>query len=96
MASGLPVVGLHAEGVCDIVADGQTGFLLNIEEKTESEQIAGYQQLLTRLVEQPALRQTMSAAAIETARQRTWDEAMNSLILGYQEVVHQEQPLIAA
>lgn len=30
MASGLPVVGLHAEGVCDLVQSGDTGFLLDM------------------------------------------------------------------
>ncbi|KAK9897518.1 glycosyltransferase family 4 protein [Cystobasidium minutum MCA 4210] len=31
MASGLPVVGLKAEGVCDLVESGKTGFLLDLE-----------------------------------------------------------------
>jgi glycosyltransferase involved in cell wall biosynthesis len=28
MASGLPIVGLLSQGVCDLVEDGKTGFLL--------------------------------------------------------------------
>jgi glycosyltransferase involved in cell wall biosynthesis len=96
MASGLPVVGMRAEGVRDTVEDGKTGFLLDIEDLSEQEQIAGYQQLLTRLVEQPALRQTMGLAAKEAASQRTWDEAMKSLVAGYTEVMEQEQTLVAA
>lgn len=31
MASGLPVVGLRAEGVCDLVKDGWNGLLLDVE-----------------------------------------------------------------
>ncbi|KAL8279033.1 hypothetical protein RQP46_008491 [Phenoliferia psychrophenolica] len=32
LASGLPVVGLRAEGVCDLVKDGQTGLLLDLDD----------------------------------------------------------------
>jgi len=96
MASGLPVVGMRAEGVRDIVEDGKTGFLLDLEDLSEPEQIAGYQRLLARLVEQPELRQTMGLAAQSVANQRTWDEAMKSLVSGYTEVMEQEQTLVAA
>ncbi|KAK4703594.1 hypothetical protein P7C70_g2618, partial [Phenoliferia sp. Uapishka_3] len=32
LASGLPVVGLRAEGVCDLVKDGETGLLLDLDD----------------------------------------------------------------
>ncbi|HEY3994221.1 MAG TPA: glycosyltransferase family 1 protein [Ktedonobacteraceae bacterium] len=96
MASGLPVVGLQAEGVCDIVEDEKTGFLLDIERVPEQEQAAAYRDLLTRLVEQHELRRDMGKAALQAATRRTWDEAMRSLLLGYEEVLEQEHPLVAA
>lgn len=96
MASGLPVVGLRAEGVRDIVADGETGYLLDTEKLTEQEQAAEYQQLLERLVERYELRQEMGMAAQRAASQRTWDEAMKRLLLGYLEALEQEYPLVAA
>ena len=96
MASGLPVVGLQAEGVCDIVEDGKTGFLLDTERIPEQEQTAAYRDLLARLVNQHTLRQNMGEAALQAATQRTWDEAMKSLFLGYEEVLLQERPLVAA
>jgi glycosyltransferase involved in cell wall biosynthesis len=96
MASGLPVVGLQAEGVCDIVDDGQTGFLLNTENLAEHEQVSSYRDLLTRLVRQHETRRKMGLAAHQMANQRTWDEAMHSLLLGYKEVLTHENPLIAA
>lgn len=96
MASGLPVVGLQAEGVCDIVEDGKTGFLLNIEDIPEQEQATAYRDLLARLVAEHELRQEMGRAAHIAATRRTWDEAMKSLLSGYNEVLAQESPLVAA
>jgi glycosyltransferase involved in cell wall biosynthesis len=96
MAAGLPVVGLQAEGVCDIVDDGQTGFLLSTEELAEHEQVDAYRALLTRLVAQDELRSKMGLAAHQAAAERTWDEAMHKLLLGYKEVLARENPLIAA
>jgi glycosyltransferase involved in cell wall biosynthesis len=96
MASGLPVVGLQAEGVCDIVEDGKTGFLLNIAEISEQEQAPAYRDLLARLVEQHELRRSMGQSAQQAATRRTWDEAMKSLLSGYAEVLEQERPLVAA
>jgi glycosyltransferase involved in cell wall biosynthesis len=95
-ASGLPVVALRAEGVRDIVEHEQTGYLLEVEGLSAQAQVARYQQLLTRLVENPELRRTMGAAAQQAANQRTWDEAMARLLLGYTEVSEQEHPLVAA
>jgi glycosyltransferase involved in cell wall biosynthesis len=96
MASGLPVVGLQAEGVRDLVKDGETGYLLHCEEMPQESQVTGYRDLLTRLVEQSSLRQRMSQVARASASLRSWDEAMKCLMLGYQEVLQQEHPLVAA
>jgi glycosyltransferase involved in cell wall biosynthesis len=96
MASGLPVVGLQAEGVCDIVEDGKSGLLLDIETLLEQEQTTAYRDLLTRLVGQHDLRRNMGLVALQTATRRTWDEAMHNLMLGYMEVLVREQPLVAA
>jgi glycosyltransferase involved in cell wall biosynthesis len=96
MASGLPVVGLQAEGVCDIVEDGKTGYLLDHQDIPEPEQASAYRDLLTHLVAQRELRQSMGRTARQVATQRTWDEAMKSLLLGYHEILEQEKPLVAA
>lgn len=96
MASGLPVVGLRAEGVCDIVEDGKTGYLLDTEGMPEQAQILAYRQLLLHLTEQHGLRHTMGMMARRAALQRTWDEAMQSLLRGYEEVLAWERPGNAA
>lgn len=96
MASGLPVVGLQAEGVCDIVEDGKTGYLLAGADLSEQEQTAAYRRLLEHLVSRSELRQSMGRAAQAAAALRTWDEAMKSILQGYQEVLVPEHPLVAA
>jgi glycosyltransferase involved in cell wall biosynthesis len=96
MASHLPVVGLLSEGVCDLVYDGQTGFLLNVQRLSEEEQVKGYQERLTHLVFNPHLRHNMSRAALLEARKHTWHEAMECLVRGYQEVIENAKTPVAA
>lgn len=96
MASGLPVVGLLSEGVCDLVEEGTTGFLLDARKLSEEEQIIGYRERLLRLIQDQHMRQAMSNSAFVHARRHTWPEAMESLVRGYHEVIEAHQPLVAA
>ncbi len=96
MASGLPVVGLLSEGVCDLVEHGRTGFLLDTQKMGEQEHVAMYQELLQRLVQNQQMRNEMSLAASTSARRHTWHEAMERLVQGYHEVIEAHQPLVAA
>ena len=86
MASGLPVVGLLAEGVCDLVDDGRTGYLLNTEGLSNAEQVVGYREYLTRLVDNPAKRTELALLAFKEAQQHSWHAAMECLVRGYKEV----------
>ena len=96
MASGLPVVGLLSEGVCDLVKHDHTGFLLDAQKMGEEEQVVGYRSLLVRLIEDQQMRREMSLAATARAHSHTWHEAMESLVRGYHEVIEAHQPLVAA
>ncbi len=96
MASGLPIVAFQAEGICDMVEDRKTGLLLDSRDLTEAVETAAYQHLLERLIADRELRQSMGKAALHVAHQRTWGDAMQHLLRGYEEVVEQEHPLIAA
>jgi len=96
MASRLPVVGLHAKGVCDLINDGQTGFLLDAQQLSEEQQIAEYRTRLTRLVLDDSLRQMMSQSALQEARMRTWHDANECLVRGYQEVIERASTPVAA
>jgi glycosyltransferase involved in cell wall biosynthesis len=96
MSSGLPVVGLLAEGVRDLVSDGQSGLLLNMAQLDEEEQATAYQAYLTRLVQDEQLRQRMGQAALAESRKYTWYEAMECLVRGYQEAIRSSRTLVAA
>ncbi len=96
MASGLPVVGLVAEGVCDLVESERTGLLVNDSHIQEDEQIIDYRACLERLVQDPQKRHEMSSTALIEAQHRSWFEAMECLVRGYKEVAESSRPLVAA
>ncbi len=96
MASGLPVVGVLSEGVCDLVQSEHTGLLLDRQGLSEDGQVQGYLAHLQRLVGNAPARHAMGQAALLEACQRTWAEAMDCLLLGYHEVIEEQSPLIAA
>jgi glycosyltransferase involved in cell wall biosynthesis len=87
MASCLPVVGVLSEGVCDLVRDGKTGYLLDTGALAEKEQVMAYRAMLERLIYDDALRGAMGRAGLLEARQRSCPEAMQRLLDGYEEVL---------
>jgi len=92
MASGLPVVGLNAEGVCDLVSHEKTGLLLDVAEgMSREDQIEGYRHNLERLVDNVALRSAMGRDAVTSSRKYTWYEAMEKIVQGYREVVARKE-----
>ncbi len=96
MASRLPVVGVLSEGVCDLVRDGYTGYLLNTSGLDEKEQAQEYRARLELLVYNSELRHTMGGAGLMYARECTWSSAMQKLLDGYKEVISGKRPLVAA
>lgn len=96
MASGLPVVGLLADGVRDLVRHNYAGLLLDTHQLSEEEQASAYREALVQLIQQQPLRQRMRQAALAEAQQRSWYEAMESLIQGYNEALVDTRELIAA
>jgi hypothetical protein len=62
----------------------------------EDEQAQGSLEHLRRLVRNAPERVAMGQAALQEASQRSWSEAMGSLLNGYHEVVEAQRPLIAA
>ncbi|KAL7319323.1 hypothetical protein PS15m_002473 [Mucor circinelloides] len=87
MSSGLPVVGLDAEGVRDLVDDKRTGLLLDTFELSAKDQQKKYRDLLERLVDQPHLLGKLRQEAVKKAKTYTWYEAMECMVNMYQDAV---------
>jgi glycosyltransferase involved in cell wall biosynthesis len=81
MASGLAVLGFDADGVRDLVRDGETGRLV-----PDGEQ-ATFTQMLSTLMAEPQLRAQMSLRARAAAEQRTWVGVMDGLLLDYERII---------
>jgi glycosyltransferase involved in cell wall biosynthesis len=96
MASNLPVVGVLSEGVCDLVDNGQTGFLLDGQQMSEEEMVVGYRASLERLVADEQLRNVMSKSALLEAQKHSWHDAMEYLMQGYREVIAAAKTPVAA
>ncbi len=95
MASALPVVGLQAEGVCDLVTHERTGLLLDMQGLDDEEMGLQYRAALERLVLAPDERVTLGRQAFEAAKSRSWYEAMECLVRGYREVMEMARLPIA-
>ena len=96
MACGLPVVGVLSEGVCDLVQNEHTGLLLDMQGLSEEEQVHGYLTHVQRLIHNAPVCHAMGQAGLLEACQRSWPEAMHSLLCGYREVIEERSPLVAA
>jgi len=70
MAASRPVVGTLVAGVRDVVIDGQTGYLLPVEDEE------GYARAILELAADPELRARMGAAGRARARERFSVQAM--------------------
>lgn len=96
MASGLPVVGVYSEGVCDLVQNGETGYLLDTQGLSEKEEALAYQEIIAYLIANVPARERMGQAALQEARQRSWSRAMENLMQGYRDVIEASRPLAVA
>lgn len=81
MASGLPVVGGEAGGVCDLVQPGVTGLL------AKPNDTADFTRAARELLDDPARRARMGAAGRAATRTRTWDGVMDGLLALYAQII---------
>jgi glycosyltransferase involved in cell wall biosynthesis len=84
MASGLPVICSAAAGASEVIQDGVDGFV--VQDPWDADALAAP---LRQLVEDPALRQKLGAAARRKAEAHTWDEVARQTLGVYREVVEQ-------
>lgn len=76
MASGVPVVGVAAGGVRDLVEPGSNGYLAEPNAADDMEEFSRY---VTSLIEDPVKRKTMGAAARTWAEGWSWEAATSKL-----------------
>lgn len=82
MASGIPSVCASASGSRSLIADGETGVLVDDPEDAEA-----FAAALVRLAAAPVLRRRMGAAARAKSASFEWDSILDHLVLDYQEIV---------
>ena len=70
---GTPAIAADVDGLRSIVADGETGYLVRDRNPNS------YAEKIIRIVEDPDLRNRMSAAARATAEQLSWDVTVGGL-----------------
>jgi glycosyltransferase involved in cell wall biosynthesis/predicted metal-dependent phosphoesterase TrpH len=75
-ASGLPVVAVAEGGPAALIENRHTGLLC----RPHPEHLAG---ALLQLASSPALRHQLGAAAVNAARDRSWERALGQLAAGY-------------
>jgi len=82
MASGLPSVTADATGSSSLVRDGETGFLVPVE--NESQMV----ERLIQLLEDKAMRDNFGARALEIARtEHEWDGIFTELLSDYKDAI---------
>jgi glycosyltransferase involved in cell wall biosynthesis len=81
MAAGVPVVAARATGNIDLVADGETGFLVDPSD------IGGYADAIARFVENPALRAAAGKAGHARVQGYDWDKVNAVMIAAYEELL---------
>jgi glycosyltransferase involved in cell wall biosynthesis len=81
MASGMPVVGCDAEGVRDLVQQGQTGLLARPNDPRD------FAAALRTLLDDAPRRAAMGTAARAFAETRSWAEVMDNLLALYAEIL---------
>jgi glycosyltransferase involved in cell wall biosynthesis len=79
MASGLPAVVTRSAGVCELIAHGESGWIV------DGEPLAGTLAAVRALSGDPALRQRLGAGARAVAVRRTWDQVAEETLAVYQE-----------
>jgi D-inositol-3-phosphate glycosyltransferase len=85
MACGTPVVASQVGGLAFLVQDGVTGYVVPANDP----EILG--ERLTRLIEQPELRQKMATQAAAYAKDYAWERISKKILALYDDVLDQEK-----
>lgn len=83
MSSGLPAIVVNQGGVKTFVKDRVNGLVVEPKDSEE------FQKAMVLMVLNSNLRNSLTVKAIETAKERTWDEVFSKLLLDYSLVLNQ-------
>ena len=86
-ASSLPVIAFQAEGVCDIIQDGITGWLAATG--TQEVEVANLKRLILSVLANSGRRMNASIEARRWAMAWRWSEATQKAVDAYREVIQQ-------
>lgn len=81
-ASGLPVVGMQAEGVKEIVSDGVSGILVNPNNE-EDKVIDDYHEAIVQISNDYQVHSSMAKQALARSHLFTWKAAMDTCLSAY-------------
>jgi phosphatidylinositol alpha-mannosyltransferase len=87
MASGKPIVATSIDGFREVVNHGREGLLV---ERKSSRQLS---YALQTLINNPALRQAMGQAGLQTAGRYDWEQVIDEVTAVYQQARDQAQPM---
>jgi glycosyltransferase involved in cell wall biosynthesis len=81
MASGLPVVGVRAGGVVDLISEGSDGLL------AEPKDPSGFAEKIAFLLDHPEKRSGMAQNALVKAHQYSWESINKGLLKSYRTLI---------
>jgi phosphatidylinositol alpha 1,6-mannosyltransferase len=90
MGSGLPSLTVAAGGVLEFARQGENALLV------EPNSASAIAQGLHQLMEDPALRRQLSDGALQTARERGWDQVYDQLLEDYRDAIESRRLIQAA
>jgi glycosyltransferase involved in cell wall biosynthesis len=79
MASGLPVVGYDSPGVCDLIIDNQSGYLVK--------DFQNFKFAIEDLIKHPERRKAFGQKSFELAQVRSWNKILGDLVNEYKSLI---------
>lgn len=87
MASGIPVIGANAGGICDNIRHMRTGWLC------QPGDVEQFRQAVVTLHDEPELRRTLAQAGLSYSRMQSWPAVLEKMLDSCLEVIEEKRCL---